>query len=75
MNTVGGIVKGNPEKMLEQLSTMADNKKVVFKEGEYEVPTCFYEFAYRYNDDKDNEFRGFIANSADKIFESTDSND
>ncbi len=75
LNTVGGIVKGNPEKMLEQLSTMADNKKVVFKEGEYEVPTCFYEFAYRYNDDKDNEFRGFIADSADKIFESTDSND
>ncbi|MEN8137979.1 MAG: DUF1338 domain-containing protein [Bacteroidota bacterium] len=73
LNTVGGIVKGSPVKMLEQLSTMADSKKILFKEGEYIVPTCFYEFAYRYKDENNKEFRGFIANSADKIFESTDS--
>ena len=72
LNTSGGIVKGNPESMLEQLSTMADIKTITFKEGEYEVPTCFYEFAYRFADKNNNEFRGFIANSADKIFESTD---
>ena len=73
LNTVGGIVKGDPESLLEQLSTMADKKTITFKEGEYEVPTCFYEFAYRFTDENNNEFRGFIANSADKIFESTDS--
>lgn len=72
LNTAGGIVKGNPESLLEQLSTMADKKIVTFEDGDHEVPTCFYEFAYRFNDKNNNEFRGFIANSADKIFESTD---
>jgi len=72
LNTVGGIVKGTPESLLEQLSTMADKKTITFKEGEYDVPTCFYEFAYRFTDENNNEFRGFIANNADKIFESTD---
>jgi hypothetical protein len=31
------------------------------------IPGCYYEFALRYNN-----FDGFIAGSADKIFESTD---
>ena len=74
LNTSGGIVKGTPESLLEQLSTMADKKTITFKEGEYEVPTCFYEFAYRFRDVNEKEFRGFIANNADKIFESTDAN-
>ncbi len=72
LNTSGGIVKGTPESLLEQLSTMADKKEITFKEGQYEVPTCFYEFAYRYKDVTKKEFRGFIANNANKIFESTD---
>lgn len=72
LNTAGGVVKGNPESLLEQLSTMADKKTIAFKDGNHEVPTCFYEFAYRFVDKNNNEFRGFIANSADKIFESTD---
>ena len=72
LNTAGGIVKGSSNSMLEQLSTMADKKTIIFKEGKYKIPTCFYEFAYRFTDENNNEFRGFIANSADKIFESTD---
>jgi hypothetical protein len=74
LNTFGGIVKGTPESLLEQLSTMADKKTITFEEGEYEVPTCFYEFAYRFKDANEKEFRGFIANNADKIFESTNIN-
>lgn len=73
LNKSGGIIKGNPEKMLEQFSTMADSKKISFLDGDYSVPTCFYEFAYRFNNKDNEEFRGFIAASADKIFESTDS--
>jgi hypothetical protein len=32
-----------------------------------DIPACYYEFALRHNN-----FDGFIAGSADKIFESTD---
>jgi hypothetical protein len=35
--------------------------------GKTNVPGCYYEFALRHNG-----FDGFIAGSADKIFESTD---
>jgi hypothetical protein len=72
MNTSGGEVKGTPEQLLEQSSTLADQVDVEFKEGVYRVPSCYYEFAKRYNDSKGKLFSGFIAGSADKIFESTD---
>ena len=50
----------------------ADRVAVDFREGTYEVPSCYYEFARRYEDENGNLFNGFIAGSADKIFESTD---
>jgi len=43
-----------------------------FNEGVYSIPTCFYEFARRYNSESGELFLGFHADSANKIFESTD---
>jgi hypothetical protein len=71
MNEAGGEIKGSPKALLEQSSTMADKKVVEFAEGPFEIPSCYYEFAKRYEEEGGNLFQGFIAKSADKIFEST----
>jgi hypothetical protein len=71
INSSGGEIKGNPEQLLEQSSIMAEKIKMEFQEGIYEVPGCYYEFAKRYNQPNGELFTGFIAKSADKIFEST----
>lgn len=70
-NTVGGEIKGSQEVKLEQSSTVADRQKIQFSDGEYEIPTCYYEFAHRYKQKNGRLFHGFIESSADKIFEST----
>lgn len=72
INDIGGEIKGSPEDLLEQSSIMASNIKVYFRDGEREVPGCYYEFARRYPTAQGELFRGFIAKSADKIFQSTD---
>jgi hypothetical protein len=46
--------------------------EVSFSEGIFTIPGCYYEFARRYPDADGKLFSGFIAGSADKIFESTD---
>ncbi len=74
INAVGGEIKGTPQELLEQSSIMSEKIKIQFEEGEFDFPGCFYEFAKRYNDKNGNLFSGFIANSANKIFESTDFN-
>lgn len=71
MNVSGGEIKGSPEALLEQSSILADKKSIEFAEGAFEVPSCYYEFARRYEDSDGQLFKGFIAKSADKIFEST----
>jgi len=71
MNTAGGEIKGTPEQLLEQSSTLADRVLIEFEDGKYEIPSCYYEFALRYPDQSGSLFSGFIAGSADKIFEST----
>ena len=71
LNTAGGEVKGTPEELLQQSSTMADIVSVRFAEGKYEIPSCYYEFAQRYPDSDGRLYSGFIAKSADRIFEST----
>lgn len=73
INDSGGEIKGTPEQLLEQSSIKAENIIVKFMEGEFSVPGCYYEFAKRYHDQNGKLFTGFIAKSADKIFESTDS--
>ncbi len=71
MNDAGGEIQGTPEELLEQSSIKAGMVKFHFTEGEYEIPGCYYEFAKRYPDSKGILYNGFIAKSADKIFEST----
>ena len=72
LNDSGGLIKGSPEDLLEQSSTIASSKRVEFSDGEYEVPCCYYEFAKRYPKPDGQLYSGFVAASADKIFESTD---
>lgn len=68
----GGEVKGSPEELLEQSSIRAGKIAIEFEDGSREIPSCFYEFAKRYEDNNGELYTGFIAKSADKIFESTD---
>jgi hypothetical protein len=72
LNSSGGEVKGTPEELLEQSSTRAGVLPIEFAEGTFEIPSCYYEFAIRYPDTDGKLYPGFIAKSADKIFESTD---
>lgn len=71
MNTSGGEIKGTPEELLEQSSIKSGLIDFEFKEGRYKIPGCYYEFAKRYPDSNGKLYSGFIAKSADKIFEST----
>ncbi|MCE9684638.1 MULTISPECIES: DUF1338 domain-containing protein [Shewanella] len=71
LNTSGGEIKGSPEQMLKQSSTLADEVMVEFSDGSAMIPSCFYEFARRFPGADGNLYSGFVAASADKIFEST----
>ncbi len=72
INDAGGEIHGTPEELLEQSSVKAEILKTTFSEGEYDVTGCYYEFAKRYPDSNGKLYSGFIAKSADKIFQSTD---
>lgn len=71
LNSSGGEIKGTPDELLQQSSIMAERIPVEFIEGMHEIPGCYYEFAIRYPDSNGKLYNGFIAKSADKIFEST----
>lgn len=71
LNTSGGEIKGTASEYLEQSSTMANEVPLKFKDGVHHVPACYYEFAKRYPLQNGHLYQGFIAKSADKIFEST----
>ncbi len=71
LNTSGGEIKGSVGVMLEQSSTLADQHLMAFLDQNKEIPGCFYEFAYRYPQENGSLYQGFVAASADKIFEST----
>ncbi|MFT6631400.1 MAG: hypothetical protein ACJAS4_001349 [Bacteriovoracaceae bacterium] len=72
LNASGGEVKGSPELLLEQSSTLADSIEVKFTDKTMTLPSCYFEFAKRYPLSNGEMFQGFVAKSADKIFESTD---
>jgi hypothetical protein len=72
LNDSGGEVKGSPEELLEQSSIRAGKKEVQFDKGYHNIPSVYYEFARRYPRSSGELYGGFIAKSADKIFESTD---
>lgn len=71
LNTSGGEIKGGKDVCLAQSSTMADHHSVNFSDKTLSIPSCFYEFAQRYKMSDGNYYQGFVAASADKIFEST----
>lgn len=71
LNNSGGEVKGSKEVCLEQSSTLADNIEVEFSDKKLVIPSCYFEFAKRYPLEDGNLYQGFVAKSADKIFEST----
>lgn len=71
LNSAGGEIKGGPEVYLAQSSTMADKAEVAFSDAAAVIPSCFYEFAQRYTMPNGERYQGFVAASADKIFEST----
>ncbi|WP_299266331.1 DUF1338 domain-containing protein [uncultured Psychrosphaera sp.] len=71
LNSAGGEIKGSADVLLEQSSTMADSAVANFSDGNFTIPSCFYEFALRYPLPSGELYTGFVAASADKIFEST----
>jgi hypothetical protein len=54
------------------LQPLADNIEVEFTDKKLVIPSCYFEFAKRYPLADGNLYQGFVAKSADKIFESTD---
>ena len=73
LNASGGEIKGSPEVYLEQSSTLADKVEVEFSDKKMVIPSCYFEFAKRYPLEDGTLYQGFVAKSADKIFESTNS--
>lgn len=72
MNESGGLIKGNSLVGLQQASTLADDVPYEFAGGEvHTIKSCYYEFALRYPLNDGRVYQGFVADSADKIFEST----
>lgn len=71
LNASGGVIKGSPKEFLEQSSTMASEIPCQYAEGKFNTPGCYYEFAKRYKLPDGKLYQGFVAASADKIFEST----
>jgi hypothetical protein len=72
LNDSGGEIKGSKEVFLEQSSTLADSVEVEFTDKKVSIPSCYFEFAKRYEQPDGTLYQGFVAKSADKIFESTD---
>lgn len=72
LNESGGEIKGSKDVCLEQSSTLADSIEVEFSDKKMVIPSCYYEFAKRYPLENGKLYKGFVAKSADKIFESTD---
>jgi hypothetical protein len=64
INEFGGEVKGSPDVLLEQSSTMVDKVSVTFIEGTEVVPGGFYEFAKRYPMANGELYPGFVAASS-----------
>lgn len=71
LNDANGEIQGTPLDLLEQSSIKAGIIRVPFQEAEVDIPGCYYEFALRYPQPDGTLYSGFVAKSADKIFEST----
>ena len=66
-------IQGGAHCGLEQSSTIADCVEWSFRDRTMKIPSCYYEFARRYPKPGESElYDGFVTESADRIFESTD---
>ena len=87
LNDSGGLIKGTRAELLEQSSTIANVAWHRFPDGTTEtIPYAYFEFAFRHLRPETQRgaqeppgppaygdyYHGFIAASADRIFESTD---
>lgn len=73
LNREQGVIKGSPQTLLEQASTLADSITLPFRDGDsHPVKTCYYEFARRYPDETGFLYQGFVPANANAIFHSTD---
>lgn len=72
LNESGGAIKGSPDVYLEQSATLADAIEVDFSDRRRRVPSCYYEFALRYPLPSGAIYQGFVPESADRLFESTE---
>lgn len=70
LNSSGGEIKGSEAVGLMQSSTLAADVPVDFSDGKKLIPGCYYEFAQRFPVNG-SLYNGFVEQSADKIFEST----
>lgn len=70
LNTSGSEIKGSETIGLMQSSTLANPIPIKFADGEHTIPGCYYEFAQRFPVNG-VLYGGFVEQSADKIFEST----
>ncbi len=75
LNNSGGVIKGHKNLGLKQASTIADSILVKFDDVKdpVRIPSCYVEFAERFTINN-KQFNGFITDSADKIFQSTNRN-
>ncbi|HAN32853.1 MAG TPA: DUF1338 domain-containing protein [Myxococcales bacterium] len=71
LNDSGGQVKGSVDICLEQSSTLAAAVEVELDDQRVSAPGCYVEFAQRHHLPSGELFSGFVADNADKIFEST----
>lgn len=71
LNSSGGLVKGTPKEHLVQSNTLAEMTKIEFAEGHFEIPGGDIGFAKRYPEANGKLYTGFVATSADKMFESS----
>jgi len=72
LNDSGGEVKGTPQQLLEQSSTMAGSVPFAFSDCVRRIPSCYYEFAKRHSATPGGFwYQGFIEASATRIFDST----
>ncbi len=71
LNDSDGEIQGTQADLLEQSSIKAGIIRFPFTDGDFDIPSCYYEFALRYPETNGKLYSGFVAKSADKIFEST----
>ncbi len=73
LNTATGEIQGTKKSLLEQSSLEAAIHLVDFSEGTYPIKGTYYEFAKRYHMPNGNLFNGFQRESAENLFQNTNS--